>query len=171
MPEKLYSVQEIMTVFLKAMRVGYAGSAEVTKGICHLPCSRVIDFEDGDFRVVDFWFVAPDSNYSFGQTIVFHNNLPVWEMSYQGWYSPEAVPFLKSVLRTVYESGIFFGGRGPSYVSAREPGLCYKNVTEAGSNFISFRGREEVRAMGDGGGVGDLLGEHSYQGLLLMYKK
>ena len=152
--------KEIIEVFFAAMQSGYATSPKKST-IAELPCSRVIEFKKGDFRVVDVWFTAPGSSYSFGQTIIWYRNIPVWVMSYHGTYQDFAIPFLKAALRNAYDKNVFCGGRGSSPFLA--DGFQYNNRVDC-YDWRDFRGREEVFHFSSNSRVG----WHEYQGLLLI---
>jgi len=153
---------QIPRVFFTAMRDRYAKG--IKKGtIIDLPRSKTIPFELGDFRVVDCYFTSPDSEYSFGQTIIWHKEVPVWTMSYQGWYLKSAISFLKRVLFKAYTDEKFFGGRGPRFY--REGGMTYINNIKPPNDWRHFHGHEKIFDRN-----GNNLGWHEYQGLLLPSK-
>ena len=150
-------VDEVMRVFFMAMQQGYAGSASKGK-IADMPGSKTIPFESGDFKLLDCYFV--NGHYSAGQTIIWDKDVPVWMMSYQGWYVKDAIPFLKQALGETYSKNEFLGGRGPNCFRSGE--MIYINTVEPPNDFRHFRGREEVF------GRHDLsIGWHEYQGLFL----
>ncbi len=159
MPSQLTESSEILDVFFSAMRQGYATKPK--KGtIAELPGSKVIPFESGEFKLIDCYFTIPDNLASFGQTIIWHNNTPIWMMSYHGWYFEEAIPFLKRALSETYSKNNFFGGRGPHFF--RDNLMTYINNVEK-NDWKSFRGREEIF-----GPNGTSLGWHGYQGMILL---
>lgn len=130
--------------------------------INELSGSRTATFLDGDFKVIDCGFTAPDSEYSFGQTVIWHRDIPVWSMSYQGFYLKGAIPFLKRALIRAYELegvGEFVGGRGPQIFKAGD--YTYINCVEPPNDWRHFRGIEKVFCKNV------WLGWHQYQGLFL----
>ena len=149
----------ILEVFFAAMMCGYANSAK-KETIAALPGSKVIPFEIEDFKVLDCYLVTPDNPYSFGQTIIWHKNVPIWVMSYQGLYLKRAIPFLKLVLWQTYSRQQFVGGRGPRFFV--DSGMTYMNRVEPPNVWRHFRGREEVYDRD-----GRSMGWHDYQGLRL----
>jgi hypothetical protein len=153
--------EQILSVFFAAMRNGYAKSGVKKDTIAELPGSKTIPFELGDFKLLDCYLVTPDSPHSFGQTIIWRNDVPIWIMSYQGWYLKDAIPFLKRALWEAYDRGDFFGGRGPRFF--QNDGMTYTNRFDFPNDWRHFRGREEVFDRN-----GQNVGWHEYQGLLLV---
>lgn len=154
-----YNITEIERVFFAAMQNGYASA---TKAITApgMPGSKLIEFKQGIYTVKDIWFVAPNTPRSFGQTIIWANNIPVWQMQYMGEYPEEAIPFLRRALRSNYEVSRFYGGRGPKFYFANPNGFKYINVTDV-SEFRYFLGNEVIYK-------NDVyFGSHRYQGSVL----
>jgi len=87
--------------FFEAMASGYAQNVKKDTIDC-LPHSKVIAFELGDYMVVDFYFTTPRSDKGVGQTVIWHQNVPVWTMHYGGWYAKIAIPFLRECLHRAY---------------------------------------------------------------------
>lgn len=155
-------IDQILPIFFAAMQDGYANDGNVRKStIAKFHGSKMILFNQGDFKVQDTYLVVPDSSYSSGQTVILYKNDPVWSMSYQGWYDDAAIPFLKMALREAYCRQDFFGGRGPHFFAAN--GMAYINNVEPPNDWWRFRGREEILAPD-----GQNIGWHEYQGLLLV---
>jgi hypothetical protein len=155
----LYQTEQVLSVFFAAMQDGYAKSPK--KGtISELPGSKTIPFELGEFKLLDCYLITPDTPHSFGQTIIWHKDVPVWTMSYQGWYLKNAISFLKQALGEAYNHSDFYGGRGPHFFT--NDGMVYVNNVEAPNDWKHFRGREEVFDRN-----GQSVGWHEYQGLLL----
>ena len=80
----------IPSVFFDAMRNGYAKEGIKKGKIAELPGSKTIPFAAGNFMLLDCYLVTPLHPHSFGQTIIWCDNVPVWVMSYQGWYLESA---------------------------------------------------------------------------------
>ncbi len=157
------TTDQIRNTFFTAMRNGYASDAP--KGtVIDLPCSKTIRFKLGAFDVIDLYFVNPESDYSFGFTVIWHNNHPVWVMQYAGQYPKELIPFLKRALRRNYEQSIFTGGRGPDFYEEAGDNLLYTNCP-AINDFSNFMGREEIMSRKRDGAK--LEGWHRYFGFLL----
>ena len=154
------SYQEILDIFGAAICAGYASEGSKTS-IQELPGSKLITFADGPFKVVDFYFTNPNSIFSSGMTVIYYGRNPVWSMSYQGWYDKKDIPFLKEALLENYRNGVFVGGRGPERFEA-EDGRLYINQPQ-GKGLKEFSGKEQIM-----GRTGEILGEHFYQGGLLI---
>jgi len=154
-------IEEIQEVFFLAMQAGYA--INPPKGtIIELPGSKTINFEHGEYRLLDCWFTTPENSASWGFTMIWRRGIPVWTMTYQGWYLERAIPFLKEALRFAYSHNLWFGGRGPHIHSHRD--LRYVNTTGTTSNsFELFRGAERVVDFSQG----KVLGWHQFQGMIL----
>jgi len=150
----------VLSVFFDAMRNGYAKEGIKKGKIAELPGSKTIPFAAGNFTLLDCYLVTPLHPHSFGQTIIWCDNVPVWVMSYQGWYLESAIPFLKRALWEAYDHRDFFGGRGPHFFT--EDGMTYVNNVEPPNDWRHFRGCEEIFDRN-----GQSVGWHEYQGLLL----
>lgn len=154
------NIRGIENVFFKAMANGYAQNVKKDT-IDGLPHSEVIAFELGDYRVVDFYFTTPHSDKSVGQTIVWHQDVPVWTMHYGGRYAKIAIPFLKECLHRAYvKERRFYGGRGPYFV--RGDRFTYINQVRRES-FTDFEGEEQVFDLSE-----QNLGHHWYRGMSLL---
>lgn len=146
--------------FFEAMANGYAQGMQ--KGtISDLSGSKVIPFELGDYKVVDFYFTTSYSNKSAGQTVVWHQDVPVWTMHYGGRYEKTAIPFLKECLHRAYvQERRFYGGRGPFFVR----GERFTYVNQARNNsFDDFEGEERVFDLNE-----QCFGYHWYRGMSLL---
>lgn len=151
--------EETQAFFLKAMAQGYASDAEKTT-IAELPGSKVIVFGENDFSLKDVYYVGDDGK-SVGATTIWHRDIPVWVMSYGGRYEKWVIPFLKTCLLAAYETGKFWGGRGPH--TMQESGLTYVNmVSLSHGDFTNFSGGERIHAPD-----GYCHGTHWYHGMLL----
>lgn len=154
-----HNVTEIERVFFSAMQNGYASAAQEAS-VPGMPGSKLIEFRQGIYTVKDFWFVAPNTNQSSGQTIIWADDVPVWQMQYMGEYREEAIPFLKQALRYCYKDGYFYGGRGPRLYVANTDGFKYINNSDP-SGFSYFMGSETIYK------DNVCLGSHRYQGSVL----
>ncbi|MFC1594804.1 DUF5680 domain-containing protein [Patescibacteria group bacterium] len=154
------TIKEIMHIFFSAMKVGYA--KDKTKGLKmpNLPMSRSNRFQEGDFTLLDYWF-ATYSQKSFGQTVIWYMEIPVWMMTYFGTYEEEAIPFLKKALYEAYKNDEFFGGRGPQ--SFTDDDMTYYNVIRQ-IGFDKFNGYEAIMHTRHGRS----LGWHEYHGMVLL---
>lgn len=152
---------EVLSVFFAAMQDGYAKNGIKKGTLAELPMSKTIPFELGDFKLLDCYLITPHGPHSFGQTIIWCEGVPVWMMSYQGWYAKNAIPFLKKALFEAYDHRDFIGGRGPRCFT--DNGMIYVNRVEPPNDWQHFRGREEVFDL-----AGVSYGWHEYQGLLLV---
>ena len=164
-PEGSFNDQ-ILAAFFAAMREGYAADCPKEDTISGLPGSTVISFPTRHFTVKDCYFVAREPCWSFGQTVIWSLDKPVWVMSYQGWYEKSAISFLKFALFQNYSANVFVGGRGPSF--CHSPGwekLFYVNTVEPPNDWKHFKGKEKIFECRDN--ETRLLGWHEYHGLLL----
>lgn len=137
----------------------------------------VIPVDVEDLRIVDRWRSLPSCAAIEGEITIYlvsrvytmtakkpasSELIPLWKMVYVGQYEPEAIPFLKRVLKTSYEKpGRFRGCRGPDHYA--EGGFVYTNRPRFGEDdvvvpikqsFHFFTGREEIKR--DGKLVGSL---------------
>ena len=156
---------QILPVFFAAMQNGYAGGASKSI-ISELPGSKVIRYKQGDFEVVDCYFVTPHSDFSFGTTTIYYQGNAVWMMQYRGRYPKDMISFLKQALRQTYDKSEFVGGRGPAeYAEGDNSGLVYVNKLMS-ADWRNFSGREEI--WHNHGQGSTLKGWHEYAGLLLV---
>jgi hypothetical protein len=156
----LAELRGIEHAFFEAMANGYAQNVQKTV-IAELPGSKVIPFELGDYKVVDFYFTTPHSDKSVGQTVIWHQDVPVWTMHYGGRYAKSAIPFLKECLHRAYvQERRFYGGRGPYFV--RGDRFTYVNQVQQ-SSFADFEGDEQVFDLSE-----QALGHHWYRGMSLL---
>jgi len=154
----MLTLREAKNAFFKASLQGWAGGAKKIS-ISELPGYKVIIWEEDDWRFVDMYFKISNSLDSYGTTTGWFRGVPIFFMSYGGWYDEEVVPFLKQVLKISYEKGEFFGGRGPACYIDYEAGLVYENHQNRISAG-SFDGWEEVRDLRSG----KRRGYHEYWG-------
>lgn len=145
-------------VWLAAMNQGYI-SGNTPQIVPDQNFAKQFRFERGPFLVVDRWHSRADTNHSGGETLIYHNGVPVWYMSYYGWYDARATPFLKEALTESYRNQQkFIGGRGPVFF--QRSSLAYNNTVHFNSNFEEFSGREEIID----GSSRECLGYHRYMG-------
>lgn len=143
--------------FFAALLAGYCGgdkseSAVVIEEKLNNGFTNRVTFSDEiihpGFVVVDGWHTNPNSDKSNGSTIITFFNVPIWAMSYGGFYTDQAIDFLKNILRRAYEEKKFLGGRGESSYGGiivpqeKHIMLEYKNSFEG--NFERFSGREDI---------------------------
>lgn len=162
---------QILPVFFAAMREGYATENPEKSTFNEFPGSKVITFEKEGFIVKDCYFSSKQmGELSFGQTVIFYEGVPVWVMSYQGWYAKSVIPLLKSALWENYgarEEGIFFGGRGPDTFLSKEKrfeGLVYLNKLNSLNDWKIFWGKEDIVDQINSRSMG----WHKYQGMLMV---
>ncbi len=155
----LLDLKEVEKFFFEAMVNGYAFSGGRRIQIPEMPEYKAIVFEKGYFRLVDTWCVNPDSSKSAGTTTIWFEGIPVWFMSYGGYYDNNVIPLLKKALYQAYQECRFFGGRGVSYAEGK---LFYLNFPHV-NYFSKFNGREEIQDQNR-----TLLGYHNYWGMSLI---
>jgi hypothetical protein len=156
----LPDLRGIQHAFFEAMANGYAQNVKKDT-IEGLPHSKVVAFEWGEYRVVDFYFTTPHSDKSVGQTVIWHQDVPVWTMHYGGRYAKIAIPFLKECLHRAYVTERrFYGGRGPYFV--RGDRFTYINQSSR-ETFADFEGEERIFDLSE-----QDLGYHWYRGMSLL---
>ncbi|MDP2655657.1 MAG: hypothetical protein Q8P17_03980 [bacterium] len=155
--------------FFVAMQKGWAGGAKGT-GVPGMPKYKQIEYQSGDFRIVD-QYGKSQAGKSEGTTRIWFCDDPVWVMSYGGFYRKEEVPFLKWALYGCYVHSIFNGGRGPCLIPdidhTVDKDLIYINSANGGGSFERFRGREEIRSRRGYHNITPL-GWHDYWGMALI---
>ena len=153
--------ERIREFFFKAMVEGWAAGAQKIK-IDEMPGYKAIPFRDGDFYLLDCYCTHSDSPKSAGTTTIWFKEVPVWFMSYGGFYEERAIAFLKRALCKAYEAHEFVSGRGPR--RDVEGNLIYLNKPLL-YDFAKFDGREAVFILNVEGEVE--LGFHKYWGMSL----
>lgn len=156
-------VQTVKRFFFEAMKSGWAMPVPKSP-IPSLPGSKSIPFRIGEYQLLDYYFIAPGSDSSYGTTVIWVAERPVWVMHYGGWYKKEAIPLLKAALRETYLQNQFVGGRGPREYREENSPLLYRNHIEADNSFTAFHGFENVVDTE----YGSILGEHRYFGGLMI---
>ncbi len=149
--------------FFEAMKSGWAMPVPKSP-IPALPGSKSIPFRLGEYTLLDYYFVAPGSDSSYGTTVIWVAERPFWVMHYGGFYKKEAIQFLKAALRATYSQNQFVGGRGPREYREEGNPLLYRNHIESSANsFARFHGFEDVVNTE----TDKTLGEHRFFGGLL----
>ena len=156
------NIKQIEAFFFRAMIEGWASSAEKVR-IDGMPGYKGVEFKEGGLRLLDFWCTTLHSNKSAGTTTIWFHGVPLWFMSYGGYYEEEAIPVVKEALRRAYKTRRFVGGRGLNLDDLG--GYSYQNNPRRNRRgFLSFAGREQVISTG----TGRLLGFHEYWGMSLL---
>src|SRR3989338_10239065 len=106
------NITKIIEFFFEAMKSGWAMPVPKSP-IPSLPGSKSIPFRIGEYSLLDYYFVAPGSDSSYGTTVIWVAERPFWVMHYGGWYKKEVIPFFNAALRETYSQNHFVGGRGP----------------------------------------------------------
>lgn len=145
--------------FFEAMLRGYASDVVPTK-VLGMPGFKEIEYNKGSWRCIDRWAVRPDSNRSAGTTNIWYCDMPIWTMSYQGWYDEGVIWLLRAALKSNYDHKFFSGGRGAGHF--KKENLEYSNRCRG--SFLDFSGREKIcRTI-----TGEVLGYHEYLGMALL---
>ena len=162
-------LSQVEALFFTAMQAGYAVEGAKKVKIVDRPGYKEIRFQDGDFLLIDGWWINKDSDKSAGTTTICHQGNPVWFMSYGGYYPESAIPFLKGALGHQYCcEKVFIGGRGPARCLVSDlplsdgPDLIY--VNECQGDFGHFSGKERILAPQPLAGE-VLVGYHEYWGM------
>ncbi|MFC1721476.1 hypothetical protein ACFL0Z_01015 [Patescibacteria group bacterium] len=156
----LFAIYEF---FNRAMLNGWGVNPQ--KGtIAEIPGSKTIPYEGKNFKLLDCWVTTPYGQESWGFIMIWERSgsrwIPVWVMSFSGWYEERAIPVVKGALMEMAKAKIFYGGRGGPVFTLN--GMRYANVVTQ-NLFRSFAGREEVTDNRNG----ELLGFHEYSGMAL----
>jgi hypothetical protein len=145
-------VAELQKFFLLAASKTYAGGGK-TEELTGLPRAKMYTFRSEEFSYYlyqDFYFSG--IRLSSGMTVISYQDVPVWTMSYGGWYREcdrDVNAFLKQALLEAYAKGEFYGGRGPArYTANSEPlqdgDLLYQNFVDGLNKFTEFSGNERI---------------------------
>ena len=86
---------KLTTFLLSARKNTYAGNAGETKPF--LPGSRQFEFTEGEFLYRDIFNIG--NNKFAGLETIYHNNKPVWSMSYYGNFESLSEEEVDKVLR------------------------------------------------------------------------
>lgn len=157
------SLLQVEQFFLEAAEHTWAAGMEKST-IPELPGSKVLRYARGGLLYVDTYWGSGER--SFGQTLIYESENPLWMMQYYGEYPKRITPFLKQALLAQYRTRHFNGGRGPTtycHPDDKTNPLEYRNVVEDESRFFAFRGKEQVCLRL----TGEMLGWHRYAGLIL----
>lgn len=138
------NVDLLAEFFFEAMRSGWATSSP-KKPLPGLLGTKSISFEKGDLKLLDYYYVAPKSDCSYGTTVIWQSEIPRWVMHYGGFYEKRAIPTLKAALQDAYSRNFFYGGRGPDLFIGDSP-FRYENKLDnpASGGFEDFCGHERV---------------------------
>ncbi|MES2203285.1 MAG: hypothetical protein V4474_03135 [Patescibacteria group bacterium] len=140
--ERAVLLREAAVFFCKAMATdSYASSAEAHP-IPEMPGWKGYEYREGDFRLLDAYFVHPDTKKSVGFTKIWYKRVLIWWMSYGGYYVKEAIPCLKAALLENYRNGIFNAGRARNGFRLGE--YAYHIDTVGRSSFERFIAHEAI---------------------------
>ena len=151
---------EVERFFFEAMQNSWAANGNKTR-VFDMPGFWQIEFNRGDWRCVDRWCEPKDSLFSAGATTIWYKEVPVWIMTYGGWYDAGAIEILKTALYGNYVEKIFAGCRGPRIFRMLNSSLEYTN--EFKGTFAKFSGLESVGHSL----TQQSLGYHNYGGMFL----
>jgi len=138
----MVDINKLLDFFFEAGLATYAGDGATTS-IAELPGSKVLRFGHGPFLYVDTYFV--NGTVSCGQTLIWHDDIPVWTMQYRGYCLDKgAVGVLKQVLLQAYRMRRFNGGRGESHEAAGGLGEYRYHNWPTRNGFALFEGKEFI---------------------------
>jgi hypothetical protein len=158
---RIMDIELLQEFFFEAANATYVGGGVKKTSIVDLPGAKVIKYQSGEFHYVDLWYVGQESEHSFGQTTIWHNEIPIWGMQFGGYYPEDVIEFLKDALRAAYSVKAFHGGRGlPTFTDNQK--FTYTNHTEI-NEFTSFAGQECIYRYLQS----ELVGRHWYRGYYL----
>ncbi len=125
--------------FFEAALATYAGDGEKIPDEEIAPGFKGHRFVRGEYVYVDKY--AVNGIQSFGQTVIWLDEMPVWFMQYHGFcHDKRASELVKKAMREAYMQRQFIGGRGIKHL--RVDDLGYGN---SGSNLIEkFNGVDWV---------------------------
>lgn len=130
--------------FFAAMLEGWVGGGEL-KDVPGMLGLKKTEYQAEDFRVLDQF---GGSALSYGVTLIWYCDIPVWVMNYAGQYPKEYIPYLKRALVYAYKNRCFLGGRGlPAYLmrdAYDDPMILYTNDVSPKSDFTRFSGEERL---------------------------
>lgn len=155
------SLPAIKQFVLKAKLHGYVDPKAKRYSVPGRPGLKQVTYQDGLFVMIDEWGTGPQ--LSTGKTMIWFDDQPVWAMHYWGTYQPEAVDFLKTVLRRTYQAQEFFGGRGSPHQISDDGKMEYDNVIHK-ADFSNFEGLESIYLHKSA----KQLGYHYYRGYSLI---
>jgi hypothetical protein len=126
-----------------AKRAAYVGNGERVES--SRPGSHDLIFVRPPFSYRDSYFGGTDF---LGQEAVWHENAPIWVMSYYGYITrPDLIDAtragatIKAALSTMYEEGRFLGG-----FECTGPHGIYRDISTGG--VAHFHGRETIEVGG-----------------------
>lgn len=98
--------KRIELFFPKAMRsVGYFSYHP--QSIVRTLHGKRCEWGEDDLRLIDEWSEMSDSRLSFGQTTIEQFTdlrwMPIWRMTYGGWYSKDVTSLLKTTMVVSYD--------------------------------------------------------------------
>ncbi len=154
--------------FLEAAQRTYAADVPEVKNP-NVSGERGYRYERGELSYLDRYTVGTNG-WSFGQTIIWQEDQPIWWMHYHGRARMPAVTgFLKDALMAAYVEGRFIGGRGPfAFHRAEISPSLYLNRPRPSSTFVDFAGREEIIAAATTCDERAILFWHEYRGSALV---
>lgn len=167
-PAAPVSITEIEQFFYIARRHGYVDPTSERYPSPHKPGFKYTVYRQDRLSMIDEWCANPDPIWSSGQTTIWFDELPVWQLIYWGIYTKEAAKFLKEALRESYADGVFYNGRGrPSYRGVGDHGnpLIYRNAPKY-TRFDTGQGFEDVTDLGSQ----KQLGYHHYRVICLLQR-
>lgn len=161
---------EAREVFFTAMNERYGNV--LTKPRSNEFFGEAAEYDMGEW-VVRCTNEIAGSSWRNSETILLrYEGISIWTMQHIGQCAEEALPCLEAALHAAYAEKKFFGGRGPDEFV--HDGLVYRNEVDRSyradfqtSNF--FKGYETIRRRekGAGGTPGEVIGWHSYQGMMM----
>ena len=102
-------MDKIPDIFIKAMlKESWAARNYKSRTILGLPGSILAtDIIIDKWRVIDYFFTRGlQDSLSNGTTIIYCNNMPVWEMNYAGKYPDKTSSLVKDALMNAYQAFI-----------------------------------------------------------------
>lgn len=153
--------EQLKDFFFEAALATYAGDGEKIPSEEIAPGFEGYRFVRGNHVYVDKY--AVNGSGSFGQTVIWLDDKPIWFMQYKGFcHDKRAITVVKQAMREAYAQRQFIGGRGIK--TLRVDDLAYGN---SGNGSIErFNGSDWVADHTDGKDA--MVFWHDYRGGLIM---
>lgn len=127
--------EDLESFFCRGALATYAGNAEPILSPLS-PGAKIYIYTEEDLQYTDVYYAHRTGddgliNLSGGQTAITFGQIPLWQMSYDGWHLrlDGVKEFLIEALCENYKKGVFLGGRGPESYQPEGSRFNYSNQT------------------------------------------
>jgi hypothetical protein len=144
-------LQGAKKAYLKAMEIALAPGVNEFD-FEKLPGLKMISITQGEYCVTDMHNATEKTDRLIGMTWISSGSEMIWEMSYEGHFRKDAIPFLRKCLHKAYvKEKRFYGGRGPTHL-IQDDRFTYLNQIHADlHSFNHFEGEESIYDRNSGG--------------------